>query len=247
MSEAVHPGSGEMFDQIAGRYDMLNRLMSMGIDQSWRRKTVAALSLPSNSRVLDLATGTGDLALMIARIHPDAEVIGSDPSSRMLEVGVEKVARSGASGRVRLELGDAQALPYETDSFDGCCIAFGIRNVPDRDAALAEMARVTKPGGRVAVLELGEPSVGWLSPIARFHVRKIIPRLGGMLSGSREYKYLQESIAAFPAADAFAAQMQAAGLDVLEVNPLTFGACNLFVAEPRVAGARLADAQGAAP
>lgn len=238
MSQAVHPGSGEMFDQIAGRYDLLNRLMSMGIDQSWRRKTVDALDLPANARVLDLATGTGDLALMIARLHSDADVIGSDPSSRMLEVGVEKVARSGVSDRVQLELGDAQALPYENDSFDGCCIAFGIRNVPDRNAALAEMARVTKPGGRVAVLELGEPSVGWLSPIARFHVRKIIPRLGGMLSGSREYKYLQLSIAAFPAADAFAEQMRAAGLDVIDVKPLTFGACNLFIAEPRVAGAR---------
>jgi demethylmenaquinone methyltransferase/2-methoxy-6-polyprenyl-1,4-benzoquinol methylase len=238
VSEAVNPGSGEMFDQIAGRYDLLNRLMSMGIDQSWRRKTVAALDLPANARVLDLATGTGDLALMIARLHPDSEVIGSDPSSGMLEVGVEKVARSCVSDRVQLELGDAQALPYESDSFDGCCIAFGIRNVPDRSAALAEMARVTKQGGRVAVLELGEPSVGWLSPIARFHVQKIIPRLGGMLSGSREYKYLQESIAAFPAADAFAEQMQAAGLDVIDVKPLTFGACNLFIAEPRVAGAK---------
>ena len=235
MSEAVHPGSGAMFDKIAGRYDLLNRLMSMGIDQSWRRKTVAALDLPADARVLDLATGTGDLALMIARLHPDAEVIGSDTSSRMLEVGVEKVARCGVSDRVQLELGDAQALPYESDSFDGCCIAFGIRNVPDREAALSEMARVTKPGGRVAVLELGEPSVGWLSPIARFHVRKIIPRLGGMLSGSREYKYLQESIAAFPPADEFAGQMQASGLNVLEVKPLTFGACTLFVAEPQEA------------
>lgn len=239
MSETVqqtgspNPGSGEMFDQIAGRYDLLNRLMSMGIDQSWRRKTVAALKLPAGARVLDLATGTGDLALMIARLHTDARVVGSDPSSRMLEVGVQKVMRTGLADRVQLEIGDAQALPYENDSFDGCCIAFGIRNVPDRSAALAEMARVTKPGGRVAVLELGEPSVGWLSPFARFHVRKVIPRIGGMLSGSREYKYLQESIAAFPPADKFAEQMQASGLKVLEVQPLTFGACNLFVAEPK--------------
>ena len=105
---------------------------------------------------------------------------------------------------------------------------------------------MTKPGGRVAVLELGEPSVGWLSPIARFHVRKIIPRLGGMLSGSREYKYLQESIAAFPAADTFAEQMRTAGLDLLEVKPLTFGACNLFVAEPHVAVDPLVEAQEAA-
>lgn len=241
MSETVHqtpspnPGSGEMFDQIAGRYDLLNRLMSMGIDQSWRRKTVAAMELPAGARVLDLATGTGDLALMIARLHPDAHVVGSDPSNRMLEVGTEKITRSGLGDRVELEAGDAQALPYEDDSFDGCCIAFGIRNVPDRSAALAEMARVTKRGGRVAVLELGEPSVGWLSPVARFHVRKVIPRLGGMLSGSREYRYLQESIADFPSSDEFAKQMQASGLNVLDVKPLTFGACNLFVAEPQEA------------
>jgi len=227
-----NPGSGAMFDQIAGRYDLLNRLMSMGIDQSWRRKTVAAMNLPPRARVLDLATGTADLALMIARLHPDAEVVGSDPSSRMLEIGAEKAARAGLSDRVELQVGDAQALPFDDDSFDGCCIAFGIRNVPDRDAALSEMARVTKPTGRVAVLELGEPSVGWLSPFARFHVRKVIPRLGSMLSGSREYRYLQESIAAFPPADDFAQQMSACGLRVLDVSPLTFGACTLFVAEP---------------
>ena len=238
MSDPVQPGpapnlgSGEMFDQIAGRYDLLNRVMSMGIDQSWRRKTVAALALPEGARVLDLATGTADLAMMIARLHPSAQVIGSDPSARMLEVGTDKVERDGLAERVALEIGDAQALPYEDDSFDGCCIAFGIRNVPDRNAALAEMARVTRPGGRVAVLELGEPSVGWLSPVARFHVRKVIPRIGGMLSGSKEYKYLQESIAAFPAAEEFADQMRAAGLDVIDVKPLTFGACTLYVATP---------------
>jgi len=228
-----NPGSGEMFDRIAGRYDLLNRLMSMGVDQSWRRKTVLAMNLPPGARVLDLATGTADLALMIARHHPDAHVVGSDPSIQMLEVGMEKVTRGGLDDRVELHVGDAQALPYADDSFDGCCIAFGIRNVPDRSAALAEMARVTKPSGRVAVLELGEPNVGWLSPIARFHVRKVIPRLGGMLSGSREYRYLQESIAAFPPTDEFARQMQASGLHVLEVKPLTFGACTLFVAEPQ--------------
>ena len=238
MSEAVreapapNPGSGEMFDQIAGRYDLLNRLMSMGIDQSWRRKTVAAMELPENAQVLDLATGTADLAMMIARTHPDAKVIGSDPSARMLQVGVGKVDRDGLAERVTLEVGDAQSLPYDDDTFDGCCIAFGIRNVPDREAALREMARVTRPSGRVAILELGEPSVGWLSPVARFHVRKVIPRLGGMLSGSKEYKYLQESIAAFPPADEFAVLMAENGLDVLEVKPLTFGACSLFVAKP---------------
>ena len=235
MTEPVQqpePGSGAMFDEIAGRYDLLNRVMSMGIDQSWRRKTVAAMDLPPNARVLDLATGTADLALMIVRLHPDAHVVGSDPSSRMLEIGVDKAARAGLSDRVELRVGDAQALPFDDNSFDGCCMAFGIRNVPDRGAALREMARVTKPTGRVAVLELGEPSVGWLSPFARFHVRKVIPRLGGMLSGSREYRYLQESIAAFPPASEFAEQMGACGLRMLDLTALTFGVCTLFVAEP---------------
>lgn len=222
-----------MFDQIAGRYDLLNRLMSMGIDQSWRRKTVAAMELPEDARVLDLATGTGDLALMIARLHPGAHVVGSDPSARMLEVGAEKVKRADLADRVELQEGDAQALPFTDDSFDGCCIAFGIRNVPDRDAAIAEMARVTKPGGRVAILELSEPNVGILSPFARFHVRQVIPRLGSILSGSREYRYLQQSIAAFPAPDEFADQMRASGLNVLDIKPFTFGACTLFVAEPQ--------------
>ncbi len=231
-SSSPSPGSGGMFDQIAGRYDLLNRLMSMGIDQSWRRKTVTAMELPPNARVLDLATGTGDLALMIARRHPDARVVGSDPSKRMLEVGIEKVKRIGLTGRVELQEGDAQALPFDDDSFDGCCIAFGIRNVPDRDAALAEMARVTKPGGRVAILELSEPHVGLLSPVARFHVRQVVPLLGGMLSGSREYRYLQKSIAAFPPADQFAEQMRVAGLNVLDIKSFTFGACTLFVGEP---------------
>ncbi len=231
-SSSPSPGSGGMFDQIAGRYDLLNRLMSMGIDQSWRRKTVTAMELPPNARVLDLATGTGDLALMIARRHPDARVVGTDPSKRMLEVGIEKVKRIGLSGRVELQEGDAQALPFDDDSFDGSCIAFGIRNVPDRDAALAEMARVTKPGGRVAILELSEPHVGLLSPVARFHVRQVVPLLGGMLSGSREYRYLQKSIAAFPPADEFAEQMRVAGLNLLDIKSFTFGACTLFVGEP---------------
>ena len=229
-----NPGSGEMFDQIAGRYDFLNRLMSMGIDQSWRRKTVSALALPAEAEVLDLATGTADLALMIAQSHPDARVVGTDPSSRMLEIGQEKVGRHGLAERVALELGDAQALPFDDDSFDGCCIAFGIRNVPDREAALREMARVTKSSGRIVVLELSEPRAGLLSPLARFHVRQVIPRLGGLLSGSREYRYLQKSIAAFPPAEEFEAQMQDAGLEVLYVKPLTFGACTLFVARPEV-------------
>jgi len=220
-----------MFDAIAGRYDLLNRIISLGLDQGWRKRAVAALALPPRARVLDLATGTGDLALMIARMHPDAEVIGVDPSRNMLAVGEEKVRAAGA--RVELRYGDAQALELEDESIDGVSMAFGIRNVPDRPRALREMARVTKAGGRVAILELNEPRRGALSVLARFHIHTIIPRVGGMISGAPEYSYLQRSIAAFPPPEEFRAMMEEAGLEVLEATPMTFSAAYLFVATPR--------------
>jgi demethylmenaquinone methyltransferase/2-methoxy-6-polyprenyl-1,4-benzoquinol methylase len=224
-------GSGAMFDGIAGRYDLLNRLMSLGLDQGWRKKTVKALALGEGpARVLDLATGTADLALCVARAHPQAQVTGVDPSARMLEIGAGKVAASGLGERVRLALGDAQRLDFPTDSFDAACMAFGIRNVPDRPAALREMARVVRKDGRIAILELSEPEEGPLAPLARLHVRRIVPFVGGLLSGQREYRYLQESIARFPHRDAFAALMTEAGLRVIEVRPLSFGACCLYVA-----------------
>ena len=223
-------GSGEMFDRIANRYDTLNRIISLGIDRSWRRRTVKAMQLESGDRVLDLATGTADLALEIAR-REGVEVVGSDPSTQMLAVGRRKVERKGLVDRVRLETGDAQELPYEENSFDACCMAFGIRNVPDRAKALREMARVVRPGGRVAILELGEPRSGVLGPLARFHIRQVVPTLGAILSGSREYRYLQRSIAAFPTPEDFAEVMTSAGLRMVEIAPLTFGVCHLYVAE----------------
>lgn len=225
-------GSGAMFDDIAARYDLVNRVISLGIDQSWRRKTVRSLNLGPAQRVLDLATGTADLAIQVARTEPSVSVVGLDPSSKMLEVGRAKVARGGLDARVELVQGDAQTLPFEANSFDSVCIAFGIRNVPDRRKALCEMARVTRPGGRIAILELSEPRSGWLAAMARFHIHTVVPYVGALLSGVREYQYLQRSIAAFPPAKEFAALMRASNLDVLAVHALTFGVCHLYVAEP---------------
>ena len=229
---AARPGSGAMFDAIAHRYDLLNRVLSMGIDQRWRRKTVAALELPAGAQVLDLATGTGDVALRIAKTHPDAQVTGSDPSENMLAVGRTKVTAAGLDQRITLVQGDAQKLPFADRTFHGVTIAFGIRNVPDREKALREMGRVCRLGGRIAILELSEPGGGLLGTLARFHVHTVVPTLGALLSGAREYRYLQQSIAAFPPAEQFAAQMRSAGLKVLAVQPLTFGVCHLYVAEP---------------
>jgi demethylmenaquinone methyltransferase / 2-methoxy-6-polyprenyl-1,4-benzoquinol methylase len=235
-------GSGAMFDGIAGRYDLLNRIISLGIDQSWRRKTVDALAVPERGRVLDLATGTADLAILIADRTPAAAIVGVDPSTGMLEVGKTKIAARGLGGRITLEVGDAESIEAEAASFDGVSIAFGIRNVPDRAKALREMARVTKPGGRVAILELSEPRGGVLGPLARFHIHTVVPTIGALLSGSREYGYLQASIANFPPAEDFATLMERNGLRVLEVVPLTFGVAHLYVATPASKPSRAAEA-----
>ncbi|MFT3770857.1 MAG: bifunctional demethylmenaquinone methyltransferase/2-methoxy-6-polyprenyl-1,4-benzoquinol methylase UbiE [Minicystis sp.] len=228
---SARPGSGEMFDAIAPRYDLLNRLISLGLDQGWRKKTVAAMSLKAGGTALDLATGTGDLALMIARTHPEVKVLGTDPSRGMLDVAVQKGKAIG--DRIAFSQGDAQAIDLPDASVDAVSMAFGIRNVEDRPRALREMARVTRPGGRIAILELSEPRRGPLAVLARFHIHQVVPRLGGALSGASEYGYLQRSIAAFPPPDEFAAVMEGAGLEVLEVAPLTFGVVCLFVATPR--------------
>lgn len=245
---AAPSGSGAMFDAIADRYDLLNRLISLGVDKRWRARTVRAI-VPAvrdtvapprgarlrpkvaSRRVLDLATGTGDLAIAIAEALPEAQVTGVDPSARMLAVFREKLG--ALADRIELLEGDAQALPFADARFDATTIAFGIRNVPDRARALAEMARVTRPGGRVAVLELSEPREGLIAPLARFHVHTVVPAIGAWLSGKREYRYLARSIAAFPPPEELAAMMEAAGLRMIEIVPMTFGTCTLHVAERR--------------
>jgi demethylmenaquinone methyltransferase/2-methoxy-6-polyprenyl-1,4-benzoquinol methylase len=225
-------GSGAMFDDIAGRYDLLNRIISLGLDQSWRRQTVRALAIGQDERVLDLATGTGDLALRVAAGAPSARVIGLDPSQKMLAVAARKVEASGMSSRLALLRGDAEVLPFADDSIDRLCMAFGIRNVPDRGRALREMARVTRGGGRIAILELAEPQRGVMASLARLHVHHVVPWLGSLLSGSREYRYLQRSIAAFPGATEFCRVIESSGLQVLACQPLTFGVATLYVATP---------------
>ena len=231
---SVRPGSGAMFDRIARRYDMLNRVLSLGLDQRWRRLTVAALRLEPGHRVLDLATGTSDLALAMLRSCPGASVVGLDPSPAMLEVARQKWQRQSAAdgaspAALELGVGEAEELPFEDGAFDAVAIAFGLRNVPDRERGLREMARVTRPGGRIAILELGEPRGPVLGRLARLHIHVILPRIGALLSGSREYRYLEKSIAAFPPPEQVTAMMERSGIEPLEARRLTFGACYLFV------------------
>ena len=237
-AEASRAGSGAMFDAIAERYDLLNRVLSLGTDQGWRRKTVDALEVAPGALVLDLATGTGDMAFEILARHPNARVLGIDPSREMLRVADRKAIAAGLRGRIELLVGDAEELPLRDASVDAVCMAFGIRNVVDRPRALREIARVTRPNGKVAILELSEPQRGVLAGLARFHIRQVVPRVGALLSGSREYRYLQASIAAFPPPNEFAETMRSQGLDVTRVEPLTFGVSCLYVATPAASPAR---------
>ena len=225
-------GGGEMFNRIAQRYDRMNSLLSLGLHHSWRRQLVAALgTLGPNDRVLDVASGTADVALEVLKTHEGVSVVGLDPSDGMLSIGRDKAKDRGLSERIELLVGDVQAMDFPDDHFAGATISFGIRNVPDRAKGLSEMVRVTRPGGRVCVLELGVPRSGVLAPFARLHMRFIVPWLGALLAGDREYRYLQESIEAFPTPEAFQEMMERAGLRHVTITPQTFGAAHLYVGE----------------
>ena len=229
-------GSGEMFNKIAHRYDLLNRVLSFGFDRSWRRMLVKEATEMIPGRVLDIATGTGDVAIALAKTSPKIEVIGLDLSVEMLKFGRKKVEKQHLSHRVTLIEGDAQELPFDDSSFCSCTIAFGIRNVPDRMKGLREMARVVRPGGKVVILELTEPRTGRLAPLTRFHVHHVVPRIGAFVSGAKEYRYLQESVQSFPDPEAFSEMMREAGIHQIQTHRMSFGVAYLHVGKVAESG-----------
>ncbi len=223
-----------MFGQIARRYDFLNHLLSLGIDRRWRRKTVRLVPPDDEGPILDVCTGTADLALAYHRASdPAVDVVGADFCHPMLKIGVDKCRRYGVADRVSLLEADTQQLPFADDTFQIVCVAFGLRNVSDTDAGLREMARVCRPGGRVAVLEFSMPTVWPLGAVYRWYFRHVLPRLGQALARNREsaYNYLPESVSRFPQAEALLDRMRAAGLDRLHYHPFTFGIATLYVGE----------------
>jgi demethylmenaquinone methyltransferase/2-methoxy-6-polyprenyl-1,4-benzoquinol methylase len=222
-----------MFDAIAHRYDFLNHLISFGADRRWRALAAAAAGSDRIERFLDVATGTGDLAFALMHRWPSSRVVGVDPSAKMLALAAQKAKQRGAADRLELLAGDAQALEFGDGIFDGVTIAFGIRNVPDRQAALREMARVSRPGGRIVVLELGEPPARFWTWPARFYIRHVLPAIGALCSKGTAYNYLRTSMAAFPPPREFAAMMERAGVEIVEVRSLMFGAATLFVGKRR--------------
>ena len=225
---APTPGAPEtaavrsMFDRIAPRYDLLNRLLSGGTDVRWRRKAVDFLGLVPPLRVLDLCSGTADLLVEALRRDPRSSGLGVDLSHGMLVRGAAKLARRGLAQRALLAGGDAEHLPVASGAFDAALVAFGIRNVSDPLAALREVHRALRPGGRFVVLEFSMPR-GLLGVAYRAYFRHVLPRLGGLISDGSAYSYLPASVARFPSPDAFAGLVREAGFTSVRWQLLTFG------------------------
>jgi demethylmenaquinone methyltransferase / 2-methoxy-6-polyprenyl-1,4-benzoquinol methylase len=200
-----------MFDRIAGFYDRMNTVMTAGLHHTWRRRAVDLASVKPGDRVLDVATGTGDLALELARrVDPGGEVVGTDFSARMLELAREKASASGA--QIRFEHGNALALPYRDNEFDAATVGFGARNFSDLPQGLREMARVVRPGGHVVVLEITTPRRPPLSTFFELWFGRAVPTLGRLAGDSEAYSYLPSSVRRFPGAAELAAVMSGCGL-----------------------------------
>ncbi len=223
-----------MFDAIAPRYDALNHLLSAGLDRGWRRRAVRELRLTGRERVLDMCTGTADLAIEAATAPRGRarEVVGIDFAAGMLRLGLAKVRARGLAGSIHLARGDATRVPLPDRSCDAALVAFGIRNVADPGAACREFARVLRPGSRLAILEFGTPATAGLRSLYRWYFRSVLPRIGRLVSRHRDaYSYLPASVAQFPTPDAFMAMVTAAGFRSVSHTPLTFGIVSLFVAQ----------------
>jgi len=219
-----------MFDRIAPRYDLLNRLLSLRRDVVWRNKVARYLPDRDRQHVLDIATGTADLLLSLFdksdRIH---FAVGIDLSPKMLKLGLKKITARKLDDRISLMRADALQIPFPDDSFDAVTIAFGIRNLTDVPKALAEMHRVLKPGGKALILEFSLPRNWLVRRLYPFHLRGILPRLGAMISGdSFAYRYLNETVETFPHGEEFCDMMQQAGFTGVQAVPLTFGIATIY-------------------
>lgn len=222
--------NARMFNRVSHHYDRLNRILSLGLDCSWRRRAIALLTPVSAGHYLDIGCGTGDLALEMLRQADDTTVIGIDPAAGMLDYARAKCEEAGIVEHMTFTVGNACALSYPQHTFDGVMSAFCIRNIANRPAAFAEMVRVTRPNGRIMALELTRPQNPLLKFAHRVHSATLIPLASRLVSQSRAYRYLNKSVAQFPSPASLAAEMRAAGMVNIETHPLTGGIVTVFVA-----------------
>ncbi|MBK8555497.1 MAG: bifunctional demethylmenaquinone methyltransferase/2-methoxy-6-polyprenyl-1,4-benzoquinol methylase UbiE [Lewinellaceae bacterium] len=220
-----------MFDKIAHRYDFLNRLLSLGIDVWWRKKALGYLSALKPKQILDVATGTADVAIMAAKmLKPDA-VIGIDIANQMLELGRGKIASQGLGEVVTLETGDSEALRFDTGTFDAVTVAFGVRNFENLEKGLQEMYRVMRSGGRVVILEFSRPHIFPIKQLYNTYFKYVLPLIGRLTSRDiRAYTYLFESVQAFPEGEQFLQILSKTGYQNTQCERLTLGICSIYSA-----------------
>lgn len=221
-----------MFDNIAPKYDLLNHTLSMSIDRVWRRRVVGEVRRAKPGRILDVATGTGDLAIAMVRRIRDVQVLGVDLSEQMLAVARRKIEARGLDGRIVLDRGDAERLAVADASVDVATVAFGVRNFGDLGAGLRELARTIKPGGKVVILEFSRPRNRVFRALYEFYSYKILPRIGGLVSrDKRAYEYLPASVGEFPAPEEFMAMMARAGFRNCRARSQSFGIAQIYIGE----------------
>lgn len=218
----------EMFDQIAPKYDFLNHFLSAGIDISWRKKAIAEIAKHPHNNILDIATGTGDLAIQAMTIQPE-KITGVDLSAEMLAIGEKKIKEKGFQDKIKMLKGDSEHLPLDSNVFDAAMVAFGVRNFEHPLAGLKEIHRTLKPGGFFLVLEFSRPEKFPVKQLYKFYFTAILPFIGKFISGDkRAYTYLPESVNAFPSGKEFLELMKGAGFERTYLKKLTFGIASLY-------------------
>ncbi|TLX75693.1 bifunctional demethylmenaquinone methyltransferase/2-methoxy-6-polyprenyl-1,4-benzoquinol methylase UbiE [Labilibacter sediminis] len=220
-----------MFNNIAPKYDFLNHFLSMGIDKIWRRRAIKLLNKLESPEILDIATGTGDLAIAALRLKPK-RVVGVDISAQMLKVGMDKIKRKNLDHIISMVEGDSENLPFKDHEFDAATVAFGVRNFENLNKGLVEINRVLKDGGKFMVLEFSNPSSFPIKQLYNFYSTKILPWWGGILSKDKAaYTYLPESVAAFPEGSAFVSELERAGFKSEKVWKQSFGIATIYFAQ----------------
>jgi len=220
----------QMFDSISKRYDFLNHMLSMNIDKGWRKKVVKIAAAENPKQILDVATGTGDLAIALTKAKPQS-IMGIDISNGMLEVGRKKIKEKGMDKIITLQQADSENLPFEDDAFDVVTVAFGVRNFENLEKGMSEIRRVLKPGGKALVLEFSQPTGFPFKQVYKFYFKNILPTLGKAISkDASAYTYLPESVNAFPYGEKFVEVLQKVGFKQNKFQPVTFGVATIYEA-----------------